>query len=224
MQNIIESWYNMSETIMTNYKQWLNLATMPENKRKILETTIRLYSKQGIANTSTNQIAREAGFSKALVFKFFTSKHDLTMNLITPVFEHILPIFTADFFEDLEKKEEIKEVIHYIVFNRYHFLMKNKDIVLIFLSEILINEELQQELFSYLDSSTKNIWTRKSPLLLKMDKQITLTGLFSAIASQIIMLFVQCLIFNKEMTKQQQNQRLEEIVNLIYNGVQNRKD
>ncbi len=28
------------------------------------------------------------------------------------------------------------------------------------------------------------------------------------------MLFVQCLIFNKKMTEQQQNQRLEEIVEL----------
>ncbi|OJG80070.1 hypothetical protein RV14_GL000729 [Enterococcus ratti] len=38
------------------------------------------------------------------------------------------------------------------------------------------------------------------------------------------MLFVQCLIFNKKMTEQQQNQRLEEIVDLIYNGVKNRKE
>lgn len=60
----------MSETIMTNYEQWLNMTEMPENKRKILEATIRLYSKQGISNTSTSQIAKEAGFSKALIFKF----------------------------------------------------------------------------------------------------------------------------------------------------------
>ena len=49
----------MSETIMTNYEQWLNMAEMPENKRKILEATIRLYSKQGISNTSTSQIAKK---------------------------------------------------------------------------------------------------------------------------------------------------------------------
>ena len=62
--DIIESRYEMSETIMTNYEQWLNMAEMPENKRKILEATIRLYSKQGISNTSTSQIAKEVVFQK----------------------------------------------------------------------------------------------------------------------------------------------------------------
>ena len=224
MWDIIESRYEMSETIMTNYEQWLNMAEMPENKRKILEATIRLYSKQGISNTSTSQIAKEAGFSKALIFKFFTNKHDLTMNLLTPILDHILPAFTSNFFEDLEKKAEVKEIIHYIVFNRYQFLMENKEIVLIFLSEILINEELQQDFFSYIDSNNKNNWTREHSLFSKIDEKITLTSLFSAIASQILMLFVQCLIFNKKMTEQQQNQRLEEIVDLIYNGVKNRKE
>lgn len=197
---------------------------MPENKRKILEATIKLYSKQGISNTSTSQIAKEAGFSKALIFKFFNNKHDLTMNLITPVLEHILPAFTSNFFEDLEKNTEVKEIIHYIVFNRYQFLMENKDIVLIFLSEIMINEELQQKFFIYIHSSNKFDWTKEKSHFLKINEQITLPSLFSAIASQILMLFVQCMIFNKEMTKQQQNQRLEEIVILIYNGVKNRRE
>ncbi len=107
MWDIIESRYEMSETIMTNYEQWLNMAEMPEKKRKILEATIRLYSKQGISNTSTHsQIAKEAGFSKALIFKFFTNKHDLAMNLLTPILDHILPAFTSDFFENLEKKQK----------------------------------------------------------------------------------------------------------------------
>ena len=106
MWDIIESRYEMSETIMTNYEQWLNMAEMPENKRKILEATIRLYSKQGISNTSTSQIAKEAGFSKALIFKFFTNKHDLTMNLLTPILDHILPAFTSDFLKILKKKQK----------------------------------------------------------------------------------------------------------------------
>lgn len=214
----------MSESIVSNYEQWLNLAEMPENKRKILEATIKLYSKQGIYNTSTSQIAKEAGLSKALIFKFFTNKHDLTMNLITPVLDHILPVFTSDFFGDLEKNTEVKEIIRYIVFNRYQFLIENKDIVLIFLSEIMVNEGLQQKFFSYIDSNNKIMWLKEKPHFLKINEQITLLSLFLAIASQILMLFVQCTIFNKEMTKQQQNQRLEEIVTLIYNGVKNRKE
>ena len=70
------------------------------------------------------------------------------MNLLTPILDHILPAFTSDFLKIL-KKAEVKEIIHYIVFNRYQFLMENKEIVLIFLSEILINEELQQD-FSHI--------------------------------------------------------------------------
>ena len=88
------------------------------------------------------------------------------MNLLTPILDHILPAFTSDFLKIL-KKAEVKEIIHYIVFNRYQFLMENKEIVLIFLSEILINEELQQDFFSYIDSNNKNNWTREHSLFRK---------------------------------------------------------
>lgn len=62
---------------------------------------------------------KEAGFLKVLIFKFFINKYDLMMNLFIFILDYILFVFIFDFFEDFEKKVEVKEIIYYIVFNCY---------------------------------------------------------------------------------------------------------
>ena len=50
-------------------------------RRHILETALGLFVRQGIAGTSTRQIARVAGVSEGLVFHHFPRKRDLLAGL-----------------------------------------------------------------------------------------------------------------------------------------------
>ncbi|WP_328396501.1 TetR/AcrR family transcriptional regulator [Nocardia sp. NBC_00416] len=45
--------------------------------REILETALRLFTEQGYVETTTAQIAREAGVSQRTLFRYFPAKEDL---------------------------------------------------------------------------------------------------------------------------------------------------
>ncbi|TCO76933.1 TetR/AcrR family transcriptional regulator [Marinisporobacter balticus] len=46
-------------------------------KKKILETALRLFSKNGFSATSVRQICREAGFRESVIYNHFASKYDI---------------------------------------------------------------------------------------------------------------------------------------------------
>ncbi len=51
-------------------------------KEKIIEATVRLAMAKGFANTRTAEIAREAGVSEGLIFKYFPTKNQLFTMII----------------------------------------------------------------------------------------------------------------------------------------------
>jgi len=48
-----------------------------DTKEKIMQATIRVAAENGLANTRTSEIAREAGVSEGLIFKYFPTKKAL---------------------------------------------------------------------------------------------------------------------------------------------------
>jgi AcrR family transcriptional regulator len=54
-----------------------------ENRRKqLIRLATNLFAKQGFGNTTTKQLAQQAGINESIVFRFFTSKEDLYWHVI----------------------------------------------------------------------------------------------------------------------------------------------
>ncbi len=64
----------------------------PQRRDSILNAALKEFSLQGYDNASTNVIAKEAGFSKALMFHYVGSKQELFL-------------FTYDYFNELLNQE-----------------------------------------------------------------------------------------------------------------------
>ncbi len=62
-----------------------------EKKAKILEASLKIFSKNGFNNTKISDIAEEAGIGKGTIYEYFKSKDEL---------------FTASFYYFMEKFEE----------------------------------------------------------------------------------------------------------------------
>jgi AcrR family transcriptional regulator len=54
-----------------------NEAIRAEKRQLILEVAMRLFAEEGYERTSVDKIAKEAGFSKGLMYNYFKSKDDL---------------------------------------------------------------------------------------------------------------------------------------------------
>lgn len=94
------------------------------NKRRcILETAIRLFSKNGYEKTSIEELAREAGIGKGTVYSYFQTKKDIVRafcedeldftikeltqnsNPDTPLKDQLMIIFMAEFTHVTRNKE-----------------------------------------------------------------------------------------------------------------------
>jgi AcrR family transcriptional regulator len=56
---------------------------LPSTRERILEAAARLMSTRGLAATTTKEIAREAGFSEAALYKHFRDKEDLFLCVLS---------------------------------------------------------------------------------------------------------------------------------------------
>jgi TetR/AcrR family transcriptional regulator len=95
------------------YSKFLNLN--PEKQERILNAAMKEFADKGFEKASTNEIVKEAGISKGLLFHYFSNKQKLYMFL----FDYCIDIMLTEFYGkvDLEERD---------IFNKLHQIMKIK--------------------------------------------------------------------------------------------------
>ncbi|MFC6253601.1 TetR/AcrR family transcriptional regulator [Secundilactobacillus hailunensis] len=129
----------MKQEISASYRDWLEAQEMPNGKRSAMLSALELFSKQGFDGTSTMAIAKNAGISQATIFKYFKTKDDLLTAILKPMIDHLLPEYREDFLSDIPKPASLRDAVHFLVRNRYEFVKQNKEVALIFLTQIMTN-------------------------------------------------------------------------------------
>lgn len=87
---------------------------MEETKEKIMQATIRVASARGFANTRTAEIAKEAGVSEGLIFKYYPSKSHLFAEIINLNFGKLKEgIETIIDNQSLTASEKLVNLIHF---------------------------------------------------------------------------------------------------------------
>lgn len=70
----------------------------PEKQDRIINAAIKVFAQEGYQNASTNEIVKEAGISKGLLFHYFRNKKGLYLFL----YDHLLGIFMVDISEKID--------------------------------------------------------------------------------------------------------------------------
>ena len=183
------------EQAFEDLNDWLMTSDMPFGKKQVLKAALNLFSKQGYDGTSTAQIAEASGMSQATIFKYYKSKEDLLLIILEPLIDHLLPTYGKKFAQELSKQEQnLASMIHFIVQDRYYFLVQNKDAVMILISQLLINQQIKakvlQKIAEVKDIFEQNIWL---PLQATNELRDDLDelGFLRLVVSQIIFYFIQ---------------------------------
>lgn len=69
-----------------------------EKQVRILNAALKEFAEKGYKNASTNQIVKEAGISKGLLFHYFNNKRDLYLFL----YDHFIEIFLEQIKENVD--------------------------------------------------------------------------------------------------------------------------
>ena len=210
----------MVENILKSSLDLMAEGDMPPGKKKTLEAAIILFGKKGYNGTSTLEIAKAAGVSQATVFKYFRTKEDLLISIIAP----ILPRLFSNFLGRIKNINTItvKEIIHYIVRDRFRFMKENKEIIKIIFSEVLTNEQLKQKIIIGVEEVFKERRLDEFFEYVKennpeINKELALPEIMRAISGALITYFIQRFIVFDGVTCETEEHDLEMIERQIYN-------
>ncbi len=82
------------------YSKFLNVE--PEKQERIINAASKEFSLKGYDNASTNEIVKEAGISKGLLFHYFTNKKGLFLFL----YDHLQDLFINKIYQKIDWNEK----------------------------------------------------------------------------------------------------------------------
>lgn len=99
----------------------------PEKRERILNAAINEFAQKGFKNASTNEIVREAGISKGLLFHYFKNKKQLYLFL----YDYLMEIMAEEYFQkpwveekDFLRKMQMASLTKLELFKKYPLIFK----------------------------------------------------------------------------------------------------
>lgn len=109
-----------------------------DRAEQIRQAAIRVFSRRGFHGARTEEIAREAGVSEGLLFRYFKTKKDLLIDAVVPfTVESLARHFTGA--EDLPEEEVLLRFLR----NQANVLRENLDLVKVLFYEGLFHPEVR---------------------------------------------------------------------------------
>lgn len=211
------------ELIKHDFKAWVDQTDMPNGKRKVILAALKLFAEQGFDGTSTQQIATESGMSQATIFKYFKSKEDLLDLIIGPIMQNLLPIYVNDFKKQLVNKHvDLRATIHFVVRNRFQFLVDNQEVALIILSELLTKNDLQKAFKEMLKTKGVDIVENFSKMLTETEEvrdDVDVIAIIRLIISQVLVYFLQNYKLFETKSDAEMEKDLDQIEDLVYRAI-----
>lgn len=102
-----------------------------ENRKFILKAAEKVFGRKGYAQATVDEIAGEAQFSKATLYRYFVSKKDIFLEIILNSFEEVDKKITQILMDQGSAAKKIWELIYYISW----YCHKKKNIARIFFME-----------------------------------------------------------------------------------------
>jgi len=199
------------------------LSTMPEGQRKIVYAAIDEFAEHGYAATSTFAIAKRAGVSEALIFKYFKSKALLLKQALFPVLAATLMPLAIRGIKSVAnaRHETFAEFARAFLKERLDFARRHKKHLRILLQELPLNDELRAKALSVLQTELFPVMRQK---ILNFQKAGELRELppestLKIIAPQAMAFVLGRTVFASDANRQDEAQAIDELVEAMLHGV-----
>lgn len=125
-----------------------------ENKKFILKAAEKIFAQRGFGLATMDDIAEEAQFSKATLYRYYKSKGEIFFEIIYKSFEDVLQKTKKIKKEKISSEKKLRELIYYI--SSYYHKKKN-------ISRIFIMEKSAMRKILNLDSKEQFMQSSKHP-------------------------------------------------------------
>ena len=167
---------------------------MNKTKRKIFETSMKLFAEKGYDATSIEEITATVGVAKGTLYYHFSSKEEIFNFLVEEgikLLQNSIDIKTSKFSNYIDK-------IKAIILIQIKIVVKYEDIITILLSQFLgkeaRNQKCKKHILEYVEKIENIV---EEGIQAKQIKQ----GNAQAIASEIYSLICSCLVYKEKNEK-----------------------
>jgi len=132
------------ESLEEKYAQTLEVSNLSLKQRRVLLSSLKLFSEIGFENTTSSLIAERAGVSEGTVFSYFKTKEGILKAILSTFLEQVIPEVIADFSEKkfTVDQETFPFFLKSIVRDRLFFIQENQMHVKILLGRSFIDKNL----------------------------------------------------------------------------------
>ena len=136
------------ESLEQKYAQTLEVSNLSLKQRRVLLSSLKLFSEIGFENTTSSLIAERAGVSEGTVFSYFKTKEGILEVILSTFLEQVIPEVIADFSEKkfTVDQETFPFFLKNIVRDRLFFIQENQMHVKILLGRSFIDKNLSIQL------------------------------------------------------------------------------
>lgn len=136
------------ESLEQKYAQTLEASNLSLKQRRVLLSSLKLFSEIGFENTTSSLIADRAGVSEGTVFSYFKTKEGILEAILSTFLEQVIPEVIADFSEKkfTVDQETFPFFLKSIVRDRLFFIQENQMHVKILLGRSFIDKNLSIQL------------------------------------------------------------------------------
>lgn len=136
------------ESLEQKYAQTLEVSNLSLKQRRVLLSSLKLFSEIGFENTTSSLIAERAGVSEGTVFSYFKTKEGILEAILSTFLEQVIPEVIADFSEKkfTVDQETFPFFLKNIVRDRLFFIQENQMHVKILLGRSFIDKNLSIQL------------------------------------------------------------------------------
>ena len=114
----------------------------PEERRaQILTAAETLFATQGFARTTTKEIARAAEISEGTIYKYFESKQQILIAMVSKMIEPLMELFAPQ--QDVDDAAILKTFIR----GQFEHFDRNKMLMQIMFSEIRLHSDLMTDFY-----------------------------------------------------------------------------
>ena len=136
------------ESLEQKDAQTLEVSNLSLKQRRVLLSSLKLFSEIGFENTTSSLIAERAGVSEGTVFSYFKTKEGILDTILSTFLEQVIPEVIADFSEKkfTVDQETFPSFLKSIVRDRLFFIQENQMHVKILLGRSFIDKNLSIQL------------------------------------------------------------------------------
>lgn len=160
---------------------------MNKTKRKIFETSMKLFAEKGYDATSVEDITSAVGVAKGTLYYHFSSKEEIFNFLI----EEGVKLLQNSVDIKTEKLDNYIDKIKAIVLIEIKIVIKYEDFITILLSQLYgkdaINQKCQKHVFEYIDKIEKIVEEgMEKGEIKKGDPKVIASEIYALIASTLV--------------------------------------